>query len=140
MDNPISILSEKGLKITLQRKIILDAINNAGYHPDAESIIRTVKTEYPNISQGTVYKTLDLFCKKGIIRKLDTPEDKLRFDSVTEPHYHIFCTKSGKIKDYYDTELNNLLNNYFRQKKIRNFQINDIRVQITGTFNQLKQI
>lgn len=139
MDKILDILSKKGFKLTVQRKIILDSIINSKEHPSVDQIIKSVKREYPNISQGTIYNTLDLFYETGIISKLKTEQDKLRYDPVTERHHHIFHSDSDKIEDYYDDDLNRLLDNYFRNKKIKNFKIEDFKLQITGKYNQLKQ-
>jgi Fur family peroxide stress response transcriptional regulator len=56
----------------------------------------------------------------------------MRYDSITKVHHHIYYAGSEKIEDYFDEELDNLLWKYFEQKKIPDFQLKDIRLQIIG--------
>jgi Fur family peroxide stress response transcriptional regulator len=131
-------LSEKGLKITPQRIAILEAIVKLNNHPTADKIIEFIRTNHPNIAVGTVYKVLDTLAENKIIRKVKTDKDIMRYDAVTENHHHLYCSDSDKIEDYIDPELNNLIDKYFKKKKIPNFKIEDIKLQITGKFTNKK--
>lgn len=131
-------LSEKGLKITPQRIAILEAIVKLNNHPTADRIIEFIRTNHPNVAVGTVYKVLDTLAEKKIIRKVKTDKDIMRYDAVTENHHHLYCSESDKIEDYIDLELNNLIDKYFKKKKIPNFKIEDIKLQISGKFTNQK--
>jgi Fur family peroxide stress response transcriptional regulator len=54
---------------------------------------------------------------------------------VLSNHHHLYCAQTDRIEDFEDDELNELLHNYFQKKAIKNFQIQDIKLQITGNFN-----
>lgn len=110
------ILSTNGLKITPQRYAVLEAVMNLGNHPAADSIILFIKKKHPNIAVGTVYKILELFVENGIIKRVKTEKDIMRYDAVHEKHHHLYCSESERIEDYYDEELNQLLQNYFKRK------------------------
>lgn len=127
-------LIENGLKITPQRIAVLEAMDNLKNHPSTEGIIEYIRKNHPSIATGTVYKTLELFVEKGIISRVKTEKDVMRYDTVTDKHHHLYCMESNRIEDYHDKELNRLLENYFKNKKIPNFNINEIKIQLSGKF------
>jgi Fur family transcriptional regulator, peroxide stress response regulator len=134
-------LIEKGLKVTPQRIAILNAILQLNNHPAAENIIDFIRKNYPNISTATVYKVLDALYEKGLINKVKTDHDVMRYDAVLEKHHHIYCSDSERIEDYKDGELDALILAYFERKGIPNFTLEDVRLQIVGRFikNELSQ-
>ncbi len=127
-------LIKAGLKVTPQRLVVLEAVTKLGDHPTAERIIDFIKQNHPNIAIGTVYKTLDTFVEKEIIEKVKTDKDIMRYDAILEKHHHLYCIKSDRIEDYYDDELNQILKDYFEKKNIKDFKIEDIKLQIIGNF------
>ncbi|MBW6501747.1 MAG: transcriptional repressor [Bacteroidales bacterium] len=134
-DNPaIVILTKHGLKVTPQRIAILEVILNLKEHPTAETICNHLRPGYPNLSIATIYKTLDTFAKKGIIRKVLSETDTMRYDGVAEKHHHLYSTDSGRIEDYYDEDLNKVIENYLKRKRIPNFTIEDFKLQLFGKF------
>lgn len=132
----VRMLVEYGLKVTPQRVAILEILISLNNHPTAETIIRHIRLNHPNIAAGTVYKTLDTFSKKGLISKVKTEMDIIRYDAITERHHHLYCAESDRIEDFVDPQLDNMLEKYLRDKKIPNFQIRDIKLQIVGTFKK----
>ena len=127
-------LKEKNLKITPQRIAVLEAILELGNHPTAENIIESIKMNHPNIAIGTVYKILEIFVDNGIVKKVKTDKDVMRYDAILEKHHHLYCVESDRIEDYYDEELNQILEKHFENKKIKDFKIEDIKLQIIGNF------
>lgn len=130
-------LSGAGLKVTPQRISVLESFYEAPKHPTAEQIIATVRLRNPHIATGTIYNILETFVEKGIICRVKTDRDIMRYDSVPENHHHLYCSQTDSITDYYDQELNLILENYFKKKRIENFSIEDIRLQIIGKFSQI---
>lgn len=128
-------LKDKGLKVTPQRIAIYDAIVKLSNHPTAENVIDYIKANHPNISVGTVYKVLDSFVENGLLKKVKTEKDIMRYDAVLSNHHHLYCAETDRIEDYEDESLNALINEYFKKKKIKNFKVQDIKLQITGTFH-----
>jgi Fur family transcriptional regulator, peroxide stress response regulator len=129
-------LIEKGLKITPQRIAIFEAIVKLNNHPTAESIIEYIRKNHPNIATATVYKVLDALVENELIRKVKTDRDIMRYDAVMENHHHLYCAESDRIEDYFDSELNDLINAYFEKKGIPDFEIEDIKLQIIGNFKK----
>lgn len=131
----IEKLQEKGLKVTPQRIAIYNAIVKLNNHPTAENVIDYIKVNYPNISIGTVYKVLDLLVEHTLLKKVKSEKDIMRYDAVLSNHHHLYCAETDRIEDYNDEKLNTLINNYFEEHKIKNFVVQDIKLQITGKFN-----
>jgi Fur family transcriptional regulator, peroxide stress response regulator len=63
-----------------------------------------------------------------------TEKDIMRYDAIVESHHHIYCSDSDRIEDYFDNELNELLEAYFEKKKIPEFKVEDIKLQIIGKY------
>lgn len=128
-------LYEKGLKVTPQRISIMEAIYRSNNHPTADSIIEYIHQSNPNIATGTVYKVLDTLVENQLIKKVKTDGDVMRYDGIAEHHHHLYCSRSDLIKDYADKELDELLIAYFKSKQITGFKIEEIVLQIRGTFD-----
>ncbi len=128
-------IAKSGLKVTPQRIAVYEALIKINNHPTAEMIKEHIEKKNPSISLGTIYKTLETFVSKGLIKKVKTEHDVMRYDPVLEKHHHLYCVKTDSIADYYDEELNELLREYFEKKDIPNFNIEDIKLHIIGKFN-----
>jgi len=128
-------LSEKELKITPQRLSILEAIYSIN-HPTADDIIKYIRQMHSNIATGTVYKVLETFVEKGLIKKITTEKDVIRYDGLIIHHHHLHSTETVFIEDYIDEELDKMLKEYFEKKKIKGFKIEEVTLQIKGKFNK----
>ena len=133
-DNIRNLLTEKGLKATTQRLVIFEAFENLHNHPTAKDIYNFIKNKYPSISLSTVYNTLDLFVEHNIINTVKSDFGTVRYDGITNHHHHLYCHESNKIEDYYNSELDKLLNEFFMKNQIKNFDIKEIKLQIKGNF------
>ena len=127
-------ISNSGLKVTPQRIAVYKALLDINDHPTAEMVKRHISKNNPSISQGTIYKTLESFVEKGLIEKIRTEDDIMRYEPVLEKHHHLYCQKTENIADYYDDELNELIYDYLKKKDIPNFKIEDIKLHIIGEF------
>lgn len=125
------ILKDKNLKITPQRLRILQVVFSLN-HPNAQQVIDAVHKKNPNISAGTIYKTLDTFVDKGVISKVRTADDTIRYDWRVENHHHLYIDDNEQIIDYVNVELDSLLDEFFRKNKIMNFEIKSVMVHING--------
>ena len=127
---------EKGLKITPQRIAILEAIYTLNNHPTVEDIVNYIRKDNPNIAKGTVYKVLDTLEENQLVKKVKTDKEVMRYDGVVKNHHHLYCSECDLIEDYYDEELDKLLENHFKNKKIEGFKLEDIVLQIRGKFEK----
>lgn len=131
-------LSEKGLKVTPKRISILEAIIELQNHPTADEIVNYIRNRKLKIATATVYKALDILVAKKVINKVETDKNIIRYDALLEPHHHLISSESDLIKDYQNDEINKILKEYFKKNKIRGFDIEDIKLQIIGKFNSVK--
>jgi Fur family peroxide stress response transcriptional regulator len=92
-------LHSSGLASTLQRASILKCLRGRTDHPDAEMVYETVHARIPSISLDTVYRTLNLFSKRGLIAQLAVPTHRFRFDGCVHEHDHFLCTRCERIED-----------------------------------------
>ncbi len=130
----IEKLKQKSLRITPQRVAVFQTAWELNNHPTAEDIIRNIRESYPGISVGTVYKVLDTLVENNLLEKVKTGEGTMRYDPVLSGHHHLYCKETDMITDYEDSELDKLIAAHFSKKKIADFSITDIKLQITGTF------
>jgi len=134
----IKALKDCGLKVTPQRIAVFDAVIGLNNHPSAENVTEYIKTNHPNISTGTVYKTLETLVKCGIIKKVKTDADVMRYDAIVAKHHHLYCADSERIEDFVDEKLDNMIDNYLKNISIPGFKIEDIKLQIVGKFTNKK--
>lgn len=125
-------LAESGLKATHQRLVIMKAVEGMKNHPTAEQIFNEVKKDNPSISLATVYKTLEAFVNNDLLSKVSTREGQMRYDPRTDNHGHIYCTDTKELFDFYDEELNMLLIDFFKKKRVNNLKIKNISIRING--------
>jgi Fur family peroxide stress response transcriptional regulator len=97
-----------GVKATHQRAEIYRELAGTDEHPDAETLYTRVRKRIPEISLDTVYRTLRLLEKKGLITRVGSLGEKTRFDANTNRHHHFVCTECGFIGDIYNEEWNNI--------------------------------
>jgi Fur family peroxide stress response transcriptional regulator len=95
-----------GVKATHQRTEIYRELASTREHPDAETIYTRVRKRIPAISLDTVYRTLRLLEKKGLISRVGSLGEKTRFDANTDRHHHFVCTECGFMGDIYNDEWN----------------------------------
>ena len=95
-----------GVKATHQRREIYRELADTNEHPDVEKIYAKVRKRIPTISLDTVYRTLRLLEKKGLISRVGSLGEKTRFDANTDRHHHFVCTECGFIGDIYNEEWN----------------------------------
>ena len=126
----------KGLKVTPQRVAVMSALMQLNNHPTTEGIVDKVRERNPNISVGTIYNILDTLVDKGIVRRVKTEKDNMRYDSVDIHHHHLYDSGSDRIVDFMDEELDKLISAYFDEKGIPGFEIADIRIHMTGKFTR----
>ena len=96
----ISSLQDRGYKLTPQRREIIRLLSRSKSHPGAMEILRKVRKIVPRISLSTVYYTLDMMKKEGLIRELEYYDMDNRYDINVSDHINLVCTKCKKITDF----------------------------------------
>jgi len=104
---------EKNLRMTRQRKVILEELRKLNTHPSADEIYEVVRHRLPRISLGTVYRNLEVLSELGEIQKLELSGLLKRFDWDTKKHYHIRCVRCSRVDDAPIAPLNQLDNELY---------------------------
>lgn len=84
---------------TIQRSLVLEAVNKLHCHATAEEIYKYIIREHPNVSRATVYRNLNRLSQRGDIRKIEIPGGADCFDHRCHDHYHVQCEKCGRVFD-----------------------------------------
>ena len=85
--------------LTPPRKAILEELRNTSSHPTADQLYEAVRRRLPSVSLATVYRNLEQMSDRGIIRRLENPGHRKRFDADVAPHHHVRCTTCGAVGD-----------------------------------------
>lgn len=102
MNALITKLRSQRISVTPQRVAVLSVLESRRDHPTAEQIYQAVREQMPAISFNTVYKTLEVFCQKGMIFKVNPLHEVARYDIETENHAHLICRDCHFIVDLHD--------------------------------------
>ncbi len=100
------LCAEKGMRMTDQRRVIARVLSSAEDHPDVEELYRRSHDVDPHISIATVYRTVRLFEESGIISRHEFRDGRSRYEESTDAHHdHLIDTKTGKVIEFVDTEI-----------------------------------
>ncbi len=92
-------MKARQLRMTRQRKLILEELRKIKRHLSADEVYEVVRKQLPRISLGTVYRNLEVLSELGEIQKLEYGGAVKRFDWNPAQHYHIRCLECGRIDD-----------------------------------------
>jgi Fur family ferric uptake transcriptional regulator len=105
-------LAQRGVRLTRQRKILLDLIDKTGRHLDAESLYQLAKEKDPKLNRVTVYRTLKILKEGGLVDELDlmhrTGEQHYYETRRKQEHAHVICLGCGKIEEFFGEPLQRL--------------------------------
>jgi Fur family ferric uptake transcriptional regulator len=102
-----SFLQGQGLKPTSEREALVREIFSTHYHFDADELLFKMKEKNVKISRATVYRTLELLVKSGMVRRVHLGEDHYHYEHVTgnSHHDHLICTTCGGVIEFHDPVL-----------------------------------
>ncbi len=130
------ILKEKGLKITKQRILVLEALASCGdKHLTAEEIYEIVKADFPEIGLATVYRTIQLLVELDLVESIQLGDGYVRYEigklhgEEAHRHHHLICLKCGKIISFQDDLLEEL---EARIMESASFQVINHEVKLYG--------
>lgn len=127
----VNYLKEKNLKITGQRKLILDAFLNNESHISAEELYDQLKRDNPGIGLATIYRALKLFADCGLANEQHFSDGVTRYEHLFghEHHDHLICLNCGKYIEVVEPAIEEL------QAKLaqkNNFQVLRHRMELYG--------
>lgn len=132
---------EEGLRFTSPRESIIDAMSRSSRHLSAEEIYFIVHGLYPAIGFATVYRTLDLLTKIGLVSKFEFGDGRARYELTRAEqgmHYHLICSKCGKVinENISDKELKIFKKIEENLSKKNNFKIKNLKIHFIGECEQ----
>ena len=100
-----------GIRITGQRKLIIEVLQKSKDHPDVEELFKRANAINSKVSIATVYRTVRLLQDTGILSRLEFNDGKSRFeDAVREHHDHLIDIDSGEVIEFVDNEIEKIQN------------------------------
>ena len=121
--------SQAGLKMTGQRKVILQVLEDATDHPSVESVYERAKEIDSSISIATVYRTLSLLDELDLVIRHEFQEGYSRYEVNWDHHHHLVDLETGKVVEFQNDELERL------KKKIAEdlgYELVDHRLELYG--------
>ena len=130
MSSLLKKCNELGLKMTDQRKVIVEVLSNSKDHPDVELVYKRASEIDKNIGIATVYRTIRLFEENNIIEKHEFKDGRFRYEEVPEEHHdHLIDVRNGKVIEFQNDEIENL------QKRVAQqlgYELVDHRLELYG--------
>lgn len=100
----IDELGAKGIRLTAQRRAVIEVIQEANRHLDAGTLLELARKRQPSIDRATVYRTIDLLKKLRLVDELDLMhlEGEKHYYEVktTREHIHLACFRCGRIEEF----------------------------------------
>jgi Fur family ferric uptake transcriptional regulator len=129
----LKLLVERGIRMTAQRRVLVEIIQGASRHLDASALLRLARRQDPDIDRATVYRTLDLLKRQGLIDELDLMHlegEKHYYEVKTSrDHCHLACLRCGAILECASLSFDRLKAEMAKQS---GFAIEVIRLEIGG--------
>jgi len=123
-----SALNVTGLRVTSQRALILEIIRRG--HLDADEIYRQAQAKQPRLSLSTVYRTLRMFKKLGLVEELHFDETHHHYEiKPPSEHQHLVCLGCGKIMEFEYPLSPKMKRDIAREKS---FEVTDVEIRMTG--------
>ncbi len=129
-DTLIERAAEKGLRMTGQRVVIAEILEQAQDHPDVEQLHARAVARDASISIATVYRTVKLFEESGLLERLEFGDGRARYEDAERDHHdHLIDLQSGEIIEFVDPEIEELQE---RISKRLGYQLKGHRLELYG--------
>jgi Fur family ferric uptake transcriptional regulator len=127
----------RGVRLTAQRRALIETIQRADSHLDAATLLQRARERDPNIDRATVYRTLELLKRMGLIDELDLMHlngEKHYYEVKTQKdHLHLACFHCGQIEELDSPTFQRLKREIAAQK---DFEIHVLRLEVGGLCQQ----
>ena len=134
-------LRQQGVRLTRQRRILLELIDQSGEHLDAETLFGLAKQKDPKLNRVTVYRTLKMLKEGGLVDELDLMHyggDQHYYETrLKQEHAHVICLRCGKVEEYFGEPLQKMRR---QVEQTLGFQILLARTEIGGYCTQCQSL
>ena len=128
-DTLLSRCLAKNIRMTSQRQIIIQVIEESDDHPDVDQLyLRSVELDN-TISIATVYRTVKLLEEAGLIERLEFGDGRSRYEEAGEHHEHLVDIETGEVHEFYNEELETLKTEIAREM---GYDLIDHRLELYG--------
>ncbi|GGH19593.1 manganese uptake regulator, Fur family [Cribrihabitans marinus] len=105
-DSIIARCEAKGLRMTGQRRVIAQVLQDSADHPDVEELYSRATAIDSGISIATVYRTVKLFEEAGILERLEFGDGRARYEDAERDHHdHLIDMQTGEVIEFVDPEI-----------------------------------
>ena len=119
----------KNIRMTSQRQIIIQVIEESDDHPDVDQLyLRSVELDN-TISIATVYRTVKLLEEAGLIERLEFGDGRSRYEEAREHHEHLVDIETGEVHEFYNEQLETLKTEIAREM---GYELIDHRLELYG--------
>ncbi len=126
----IAALRSAGMRVTSQRVAVCEFLGETEIHPTTLQVFEAVRKEHPEISQATVYNTLNTLRDLGAIVEISAGTEHTRYEPDPSPHINLVCLRCNEVSDLQDCLAPDLLmDNIFQNN---GFRATTLQVQVTG--------
>jgi Fur family ferric uptake transcriptional regulator len=133
-------LISRGLRMTHQRRLLIQIIQNAESHLDALALWQRARAQDPTLNKVTVYRTLAMLKKLGLVDELDLMHlqgGKHYYEAkASRDHIHLACLKCGRIQEFESSLFEKLKGQIERQRR---FNIKVVRVEAGGYCDKCRE-
>jgi Fur family transcriptional regulator, ferric uptake regulator len=136
----LDFLARKRLRLTGQRRAIIETVFSTDQHFTAEQLLAWSKRRDKSVSRATVYRTLPLLTESGLVRAVDFGKEHTVYDpnyAERPQHNHIICQDCGKIVEFESDQIEQLENEITRRL---GFSVETHRLQITATCEEFRRL
>ena len=128
-DTLLSRCLAKNIRMTSQRQIIIQVLEESDDHPDVDQLyLRSVELDN-TISIATVYRTVKLLEEAGLIERLEFGDGRSRYEEAGEHHEHLVDIETGEVHEFYNEELEMLKTEIAREM---GYELIDHRLELYG--------
>jgi Fur family ferric uptake transcriptional regulator len=132
---------------TVPREVILDLLSRTTKHLSAKEIYAAVYSLYPGIGLTTIYRTLELLGRLGLVHKISSGDGQSRYElkrgNSQGHHRHLICTRCGKIidsRDFLEEELELVKKTGETLARKHNFLIRDHNIEFLGLCENCRKL
>ena len=134
-------LVSRGIRLTAQRRLLVNIMQNSPRHLDAADLLDVARKKDPGIDRATVYRTIALLKRCGLIDELDLMHlegEKHYYEAKTNrDHCHMACFRCGAIIEYTSPAFEKLKNDMAREG---NFLIRVVRLEVGGFCKRCRHV
>jgi Fe2+ or Zn2+ uptake regulation protein len=130
MDEYADQIRSSGHRLTRQRRLVLEILEESQEHLDADMIHEQAKARDPHISLATVYRSLGLLKDMGLVQELRLGENHGHFETTQpNPHHHFTCLKCGRVVEFEAPQVMETVRQLCKGEGLR---VTEVQVHLSG--------